>query len=199
VTDTVNGQLRQFDAICQNLKVMTSAATDLASRIKSSATTSTPTDDRAANIIVFGLAEDRNSSVWNTVLSNALKHVAGRPVEIADAFRAGKYDASQVRHRPIIVKLRSVWDKRLVLSNARKLSEITEYRHIGFAPDEPLETRRRNAMKRLHDKATREGKQSSISPTGDRLIVDGVLVFSLNDGLICSGLNASNSALPHHG
>jgi len=40
---------------------------------------------------------------------------------------------------------------------------------------------------------------SSISPTGDRLFVDGVLVFSLNDGLIRSGLNASNSALPHHG
>jgi len=54
-------------------------------------------------------------------------------------------------------------------------------------------------MKRLHDKATREGKQSSISPTGDRLIVDGVLVFSLNNSLIRSGLNASNSALPHHG
>jgi len=61
-------------------------------------------------------------------------------IEIADAFRAGKYDASQVRHRPIIVKLRTIWDKRLVLSNARKLSEITEYCHIGFAPDEPLES-----------------------------------------------------------
>ena len=32
----------------------------------------------------LGLTEDRNSSVWNTALSNALQHVAGRPVEIAD-------------------------------------------------------------------------------------------------------------------
>lgn len=63
-TDTFNGQLRQFEAMCQNLKAMTSAVTDLATRNRPSSTTSTPTDDRAANIIVFGLAEDRNSSVW---------------------------------------------------------------------------------------------------------------------------------------
>ena len=78
VTDTFNGQLHQFEALCQNFKVMTSAVTDLATRNRPSTTTSTPTDDRAANIIVFGLAEDRNSSAWHTLLSNALKHVAGR-------------------------------------------------------------------------------------------------------------------------
>lgn len=196
-TDTFNGQLRQFEALCQNLKVMTSAVTDLATTNRPTnrppTTTSTPTDDRAANIIVFGLAEDRDSSAWNTVLSSALKHVAGRSVEIADAFRIGRYSASQVRHRPIIVKLRNIWDKRLVLSNARKLSEIAEFRRIGFAPDEPLETRRKNAMKRLHHKATQEGRQPSLSADGDCLFVDGVLVFSMNDGLIRNGSNASNS------
>jgi hypothetical protein len=91
------------------------------------------------------------------------------------------------------VKLRNIWDKRLVLSNARKLSEIAEFRRIGFAPDEPLETRRKNAMKRLHHKATQEGRQPSLSPNGDCLFVDGVLVLSLNDGLIRNGSNASNT------
>lgn len=192
-TDTFNGQLRQFEAMCQNLKAMTSAVTDLATRNIPSTTTSTPTDDRAANIIVFGLAEGRNSSVWNTVLSNALAHVAGQSVEITYAFRIGKYSASQARPRLIIVKLRNIWDKRLVLSNARKLPEIAEFRRIGFAPDEPLETRRRNAMKRLRHKATQEGRQPSLSPDGDCLFVDGVLVFSLKYGLVRNGPNASNS------
>jgi ABC-type transporter Mla subunit MlaD len=90
VTDTLNGQLRQFESLCQSLKTMTTAATDLVTKSRTSTTTATPTDDRSANIIVFGLTEDRNSSVWNAVLSNSLEHVAGRSVEITDAFRIGK-------------------------------------------------------------------------------------------------------------
>ena len=102
---------------------------------------------------------------------------AGRPVEIADAFRIGKYNSPQTRHCPVIAKLRNVWDKRLLLSNARKLSEIAEFRRIGFAPDEPLETRRRNTIKRLQYKATQEGKQVSVSADGDCLYIDSVMVF----------------------
>ena len=130
-----------------------------------------PTDYRASNIIVFVLAED-----WNTALSLCM-HIAGRPVELGDACRVGKYNANQARPRPIIVKLRSVWDRRLLLSNARKLEEIPEFRRIGFAPDEPLETRRKNTMKRLHYKATQEGKHALISDAGDCLYVNGALVF----------------------
>jgi hypothetical protein len=88
-TGKFNGQLRQLEAMCQNLSALSSAATNITSRHGSTTTTSPP-EDRAANIIVFGLEEDRNSSVWNSVLSKALQHVAGRPVEIADAFRIGK-------------------------------------------------------------------------------------------------------------
>ena len=159
VTDTFNGQLRQLESLCQNLKIMTTAATDLVARNRTSTITSTPVDDRSTNIIVFGLTEDRNRSVWNSVLSNALHYVAGRSVEIADAFRIGKFNATQSRPRPIIVKLRNAWDRRLVLSNARKLSESAEFSHIGFAADEPLEIRQKNTLKRLHYIATQDGKQ----------------------------------------
>ena len=192
VTDTFHGQLQQLEAICKNIQVMTSAATSNATQSRASRTA--PTDDRASNIIVFGLAEDRDSSVWNSALSNVLHHVAGRPVELADAFRIGKYNANQARPRPIIVKLRSVWDTRLLLSNAGKLAEIPEFRRIGFAPDEPLEIRRKNTMKRLHYKATQEGKHALISDAGDCLYVNGALVFSLNDGFIRNNANVSNSS-----
>jgi hypothetical protein len=193
MTDTFNGQLRQFESLCQNLKLMTTAATVPATRNRTSAIASTPSDDRSANVIVFGLTEDRNSSVWNSVLTNALQHVAGRSVEIADAFRIGKFNATQARPRPVIVKFRNVWNRRLVLSNARKLSEIAEFRSIGFAADEPLEIRRKNTLKRLHYKATQDGKQASLSADGDCLFVNGVLVFSLSDGFICNSSNVSNS------
>jgi hypothetical protein len=193
-TDIFNGQLRQLEAMCQNLSALTSAATSVTSRPGSSTNTSPP-EDRAANIIVFGLDENKSSSAWNAVLSKALQHVAGRPIEIADAFRIGKFNPTQDRPRPIIVKLRNVWDRRIVLSNARKLSETAEFRRIGFAADEPLEIRRKNTMKHLHYKASRDGKIASMSAAGDCLFVDGVLVFSIKDGFIRNGLAASNSPI----
>jgi hypothetical protein len=127
------------------------------------------------------------------VLSNALHYVAGRLVEIADAFRIGKFNATQSRLRPFIVKLRNVWDRRLVLSNARKLSESAEFSHIGFAADEPLEIRRKNILRRLHYTSTQDGKQASLSDAGDSLFVNGVLVFSSSDGFIRNSSNVSNS------
>jgi hypothetical protein len=182
--DKFDGQLKQLEVMCQHLSSMTSATINLnKGNVRSSTKSTVPTsEERAANIIVFGLEADRNSSAWNSVLSKALQHVAGRPVEITDAFRIGKYNPAQVRNRPVIVKLRNVWDKRLLLSNARKLSETAEFHRIGFAPDEPLETRRKNTMKRLHFKATNEGKQVSLSADGDCLYVDNVIVFSMKDG-----------------
>jgi hypothetical protein len=48
-------------------------------------------------------------------------------------------------------------------------------------------------MKRLHYKDTQEGKHALMSDAGDCLYVNGVLVFSLNDGLIRNA-NVSNSS-----
>ena len=82
------------------------------------------------NIVVFGVAEDKNRSVWHSKLSAALQHVAGQPVDISDAFRIGKFNANQSRHN-IIVKLGCVWDQRLIMSDTRKLTEVSEYQRIG--------------------------------------------------------------------
>jgi len=77
------------------------------------------------NIVIFGVTEDKTSSVWNAKVAAALQHIAGRPVDITDAFRFGKFDLNQPRPRPNIVKLRCVWDKRLILSNTLKLVEVS--------------------------------------------------------------------------
>ena len=110
--------------------------------------------------------------------------------------------STQGRPRPVIVKLRNVWDRRIVLSSARKLSETAEFRRIGFAADEPLEIRRKNTVKRLHYKANHDGKIASMSAAGDCLFVDGVLVFSMKDGFIRNGSAVSNrpiSSQPNNG
>ena len=68
------------------------------------------------SVVMFGVLEDKNRQVWSKQVSDVLYRVAGRNVEIADAFRIGAY--SPDRSRPVLVKLRSVWDKRLVLVKA---------------------------------------------------------------------------------
>jgi hypothetical protein len=133
--------------------------------------------DRAMNIVVFGVPEDKSNSVWHAKLSAVLHHVTGRPVELTDAFRIGKFVDNQLRPRPIIVKLRCVWDRRLILSNTRKLAELNEFRQISIVPDEPLEVRRKHTLKRLHCKSTREGKNVSMSADNSVLFIDGDLVF----------------------
>jgi hypothetical protein len=149
--------------------------------------------DRAMNIVIFGVPEDKTSSVWHAKLSAALQHVAGRPVDLADAFRIGKFDGNQTRPRPIIVKLRCVWDRRLILSNTRKLADVAEFRRIGIVPDEPLEIRRKQTMKRLRDKSMRDGKNISMSSDNSALFIDGNLVFSLKDGFVRITGNMGNT------
>jgi hypothetical protein len=52
VTDTFNEQLRPFESLCQSLKTMTTSATDLVAKSRTSTIPATPTDDRSATIIV---------------------------------------------------------------------------------------------------------------------------------------------------
>ena len=58
------------------------------------------------------------------------------------------------------MKLGSMWDKRLILSNTRKLASMTNYMSkVYIKADEPLEERRKKTLKRLKMKAERELKQ----------------------------------------
>jgi hypothetical protein len=80
--------------------------------------------------------------------------------------------------RPIIVKLRTFWDKRIILGNCRKLKDFGE--PIYISADEPLEIRRKNMLGRIQSRAERAGKLVSI--VDGVLSVDNVEVFSLSRG-----------------
>ena len=149
-----------------------------------------PTEEqRAKNIVVFGLPETRDSGVWRSQLSDVLKHTAGRSVEISDAFRIGVYKTGKIR--PVTAKLNNVWDKRIVLSNCRQLSTRSDYmKKVFIAPDEPVEARRKKTLERLRSKAEREQKAVRVTDDNSSLYVDGVLLFTIKDGLVreCNNL-----------
>jgi len=59
--------------------------------------------------------------------------------------------------------------------------------------DEPLEVRREDALKRMHDKAVHDGKNVSLATDKSALFVDGNRVFSLKDVFLRSNGNVDNN------
>lgn len=152
--------------------------------------------DRSRNIVVVGIAEDPNANIWRSKLSNLLKTVAGRDVMISDAFRLGRYRTDCTRTRAILVKLCSVWDQRLVLSNTRVLASLDEFKGTVYIhADEPaavrqknIELRRMKTMKLLFERARKEGKAAVISEDGSSLTINEAVVYTLKEGhMILSG------------
>ena len=70
----------------------------------------------------------------------------GRKIELADCRRIGKYLQGQVKSRPLLVKLVSAWDRRLLLSTKFKLRGFTDA-WIFLREDLAPEDRRTNNVK----------------------------------------------------
>jgi hypothetical protein len=143
--------------------------------------------DRSNNIVIFGVAEYMNADIWRDKVFDVLKCVMGRPVAVADMFRiGGRYVAHKVR--PILVKLKSAWDRRSVLSNSFKLKLYPG--RIFIAADEPLESRRLHTMDRLRRRASREGRDAKV--VDGQLLIDNVVVFTVTQGRV-SGVSGAMS------
>ena len=116
--------------------------------------------------------------VWRKFILEALEHVAGHTVETNDMFRVGRFAVGKTR--PVIVKLRSMWDHRLLVSGSYKMKNFRE--QVFIHPDETLDTRRKQMLERIKVRAERESK--SVSVDGGVLSVDSVNVYSLGNGHI---------------
>ena len=92
--------------------------------------------------------------------------------------RIGRYGADKTR--PFIVRLRSTWDRRLILSNCYKLRNYRE--RVFIKPDESVESRRKRSFDQLKRQAERESKIVSVA--NGILTVDGIDVYSLRQGSI---------------
>ena len=138
------------------------------------------TVDRSLNVVVTGIGEDKNMTVWRDELNNVFKFIVGREVEINDSFRLGRYTEGKVR--PILVKLNTAWDRRLILYSCNKLKTYPIKVYINA--DESLEDRRKKTLARLSRRAEREGKIVSVE--NGVLVVNGVEMFSLSNGSLVS-------------
>jgi hypothetical protein len=80
------------------------------------------------------------------------------------------------------MRLRTAWDKRIILANCHKLKEYCQKfgAKLGISPDEPLEMRRKKMLDRIKSRAENDGKVVSV--TNGVLTDDGIEVFSIKDG-----------------
>lgn len=170
---SVNTRIDHLNTICTQLN------SSVPSSVSTSVTQNTPGEiDRSLNIVVYGIAENVNISVWKQRIDDTLNFIVGRVVATTDAFRLGKY--ADGKTRPVLVKLKSAWDKRLILRGSYKLKDRSD--KVFVFSDEPLETRRKQMMDRIKSKAEREGK--IVSVVDDVLHVNNVATFSLKDGYL---------------
>jgi len=168
--------------LCEVTKSLLTTNSSSKRRTESSNTPTPASIDRSRNVIITGVQENRDHTVWRDTVMNVLSIAAGRDVHVEDALRLGAYNSN--KKRPILVKFRSVWDRRLVLSGARKLNNDVLYRRKVFInADEPLEDRRLHTLQRLKRQAESRGQQVDVS-SDNVLSVDGIACFSLRDGLL---------------
>ena len=85
---------------------------------------------RQSNLILFGLEEKSTLSDTKSSVDEILTFLAGRPVAVNDLVRLGRSikQSDPVlptrRPRPVLIKLSTAWDRRLILASKRKLKEF---------------------------------------------------------------------------
>ena len=84
-------------------------------------------DDRASNLILFGLSESPSIFETKKLVDEVLQFLAEGPVQIRDVFRLGKYNHnsnSSTRPRPVLIKLSTAWDRKAILLRKRNLQHF---------------------------------------------------------------------------
>jgi small nuclear ribonucleoprotein (snRNP)-like protein len=141
--------------------------------------------DRSMNIVLFGVDENKDANIWRKKADDVFQSLVGHTVDIVDLFRLGRYSDKENRPRPILIKLRSVWDCRVLLSSSRKLKGTRMF----LARDEPVAVRRKTTFERLKRRAELDGK--SVCVTDGQLIINGTAEYSLSQGSLRSHYSAS--------
>jgi hypothetical protein len=107
-----------------------------------------------------------------------LKFAVDRDVAVSDAIWLGKFRSDKIR--PVLVKLHSAWDRRIILRSSWKLKSFPE--RIYIAPDEPLNVRCKHTLERIKTLTERDGK--SVDVQNGVLFVYNTAVHSLEEGVI---------------
>lgn len=113
-------------------------------------------DGYKLNVVLFDLPDEGSIIDAEQVVDEMFKFLAGKQIHIKDMFLLGRYRNSQPSPsppRPILVKLSTAWDSKLVFSRRVKLKEF-HIKHLflqeDVAPDHRL---RQNPSALSFDKA----------------------------------------------
>ena len=167
---SVYARLDHLSTVCNGLLRPTSQ--------QEKVTQQSETTDRSLNIVLFGVPEERDVSVWRRQVDDILHYITDHDVDVVDAFRLGRYNPNgQNKPRPILLKVRTVWDKRLILSTCSRLKQYSQ-RGVFVAADEPPEVRRRETYRKLKYRAVKEN--NLVDEKDGVLIIDNIAVYSLS-------------------
>jgi hypothetical protein len=111
--------LKRIDAfrssVNSRINHLKSTCTQLSVSVNSKANNIVVCDDTDKSLNIFGIAETTRYRVWKSQIGDVFEFVVGRDMDFEDAFRLGHFRTDKVR--PILVNLRSVWDKLLTLKS----------------------------------------------------------------------------------
>ena len=112
---------------------------------------------RHENLVVFGIQESPSLSGSMDSVQKMLQFITGRQRPVKDLFRIGKFKKPEAceaqvvqRPRPIVVKLASPWDRRLVLANKFKLKDYDVpgvFVREDLSPDERQKRKEKFALR----------------------------------------------------
>ena len=104
-------------------------------------------------------------------LDEAFEFIVGNPVSIKDMFRLSKYrkssdTSSRVHVRPILVKISTAWERKLILLRKSRLRDFRT-KHLFVREDVPPEhkLRQRRPKSRVESTVTSMPSTSNIPPT----------------------------------
>ena len=145
--------------------------------------------DRSCNVILFGIAEDKDRDVWKERVQKSLDVASHRDASVRDVFRIGSYTDGKCR--PVIAKLNSVWDKRIVLSGSWRLSRNDDLKGIYINADELRDLRMCRTFDRVKFRAV---ANKTVFELNGVLYVDGSVVFSLVNGYVHKSASSGDQA-----
>ena len=107
-------------------------------------------------MILFGLPEGKSLVDTKAAVDDMLSFLTSRPVKIKDLYRIGRFvkvsesDSMRQRPRPVLIKLASAWDRKVVLISKRKLKDYSVSR-LFIREDLPPIVRSQRKSVKDHD------------------------------------------------
>ena len=129
-----------------------STSTALPSRRSAIPSASSRVDDRDSNLILFGLPDSPSIFDAKKLIDEVLQFLAVGPVQIRDVFRLGKYNpssSSSTRPCPVLIKLSTAWDRKVILLQKRNLQHFRINR-LFLRADVPPDHKLRQAKTKAH-------------------------------------------------